>query len=207
MGDTDSLETKQGKRTFANMAFCDESIELPKDYQVSEKDILCGRGRSCYNHIGNKRFRITIAMNLKRYVNAKTKVKKSQVVHSIVQHLRHSTSVGGFIKKNHRTGRYMLVSDHLAREKVGHALRDALSTIKRHQRDDPSKMELNHQDNVSQAEQAIFKSLDLYPDNTTSYGEETGIMFKPDLNASLDPVNLAVYEQSSRACSPVMMSI
>lgn len=44
MGDTDSFETKQGKRTFANMAFCDESIELPKDYQVSEKDILCGRG-------------------------------------------------------------------------------------------------------------------------------------------------------------------
>ena len=42
--DTNSLEIKQGKRTFANMAFCDESMELPQGYQVSDKDILCGRG-------------------------------------------------------------------------------------------------------------------------------------------------------------------
>ena len=95
-----------------------------------------------------------------------------------------------------------MVSDHLAREKVGHALRDALITVKRHQRDDPSQMELDHRDNVLQAEQAIFKSLDLYPSSIGS-GEVSDVLFKPDLNASFDPVTSATV----RTASPLIMSI
>lgn len=129
-------------------------------------------------------------MNIRRYVYAKTKIAKSQVVHSIVEELRQSSAVGGFVKRNHITGRYMAVSDYLAREKVGHALRDALNVIKRHQRDDPYEMELDKQENVVEAEQAIFKSLNLYR------GRQETEMFKRDLNASLD---ISQYESSSAA--------
>ena len=101
-------------------------------------------------------------MNLKRYVEAKTKIDKSQVVHSIVDQLRQSTSIGGFVKKNHATGRWMAVSDYIAREKVGHALRDSLNTIKRAQREDPFRVELNQRENIIEAEEAIFRSLDLW---------------------------------------------
>jgi hypothetical protein len=138
-------------------------------------------------------------MNLKRYVDAKTKVEKSQVVHSIVEHLRQSSAVGGFVKKNHRTGRYMVVSDQLAREKVGHALRDSLGKSGGQHRQgqdyDPHRMEMVKRNIVMQAEQTIFKSLDLYHGRT-----ETGII-TPDLNASLD----VSQHESSRAASPNML--
>lgn len=144
-------------------------------------------------------------MNLKRYVTAKTKIAKSQVVHSIVEHLRQSSAVGGFVKKNHATGRYMAVSDDLAREKVGHALRDALNVMKRSQQraaHDPYKFELNSRENIYEAEQAIFRSLDLYR------GKQTSVIYEPDLNASLDVSSLDVSQcessTSSTRASPVI---
>ena len=120
-------------------------------------------------------------MNLKRYVNAKTKVDKSQVVHSIVEDLRESSAVGGFVKKNHVTGRWMAVNDYLAREKVGHALRDALNSIKRAQRQNSYKVEKDKEETLCEAEQAIFKSLDLYRG-----GYESSDDYESKLNASFD---------------------
>lgn len=120
-------------------------------------------------------------MNLKRYVSAKTKVDKSQIVHSIVQDLRESSAVGGFVKKNHVTGRWMAVNDYLAREKVGHALRDALNSIKREQRQSPYKLEMEKKENVNEAEQSIFRSLDL-----CRGGYESTDDYESKLNASFD---------------------
>lgn len=41
--DSSSLEIKEGKRTFASMAFCEDSVELPEGFVPCDKDILCGR--------------------------------------------------------------------------------------------------------------------------------------------------------------------
>lgn len=157
-------------------------------------------GKSCYDHIGNRRFRVTIAVNLRRYVYARTKVEKSQVVASIVEHLRESSSVGGFVKKNHRTGRYMAVSDALAREKVGHALRDALNVMKRAQRDSPFKIAcLDKRETLFEAQEAIFKSLDLCRRHDESNEEDTPdtcVSSAPNLNASF---NVCEQEQDSNA--------
>lgn len=142
-------------------------------------------GKSCYDHLGNRRFRVTIAVNLRRYVYAKTKIEKSQVVASIVEHLRQSDSVGGFIKKNHRTGRWMAVSDALAREKVGHSLRDALSAMKRAQRDCPFKVALGKQESVFEAEEAIFRSLHLCRRHTSEPKPDV-CQSSPNLDASFD---------------------
>jgi len=130
-------------------------------------------------------------MNLKQYVQAKTKIDKSQVVHSIVDHLRQSSSVGGFVKKNHATGRWMAVSDYIAREKVGHALRDALNNIKRAQREDPYRIELQRHENICEAEQAIFKSLNLCqrksePDDYESKLNASFDAYEPDPITSFD---------------------
>jgi hypothetical protein len=51
--DTETLKIKQEKHTFASMAFCDDSVELPEDYIVSDKDILCGRGAYTANESTN----------------------------------------------------------------------------------------------------------------------------------------------------------
>jgi hypothetical protein len=68
-------------------------------------------------------------MSLNRYQGAKTRVEKSQVVHAIVTQLRLSSPTGAFLKMNYVTRKWMTVSDAVAHEKVGHAIRDALSVV------------------------------------------------------------------------------
>lgn len=103
-------------------------------------DVLCGRGNTQMNHVGNRRFRITIAMNLDKYLSLETRIQKSNHVMSIVATIRQSG--GRFLKKdttasacspstpagnNNRKKSFCWkeIGDKLAREKVGHALRDA----------------------------------------------------------------------------------
>lgn len=71
-------------------------------------------------------------MNLKRYQSARCKVDKTLVVIGIVNSIRRSSPLGGFIKKCLKTGRWISMSDEAAREKVGHCLRDMIAS----QRDD-----------------------------------------------------------------------
>jgi hypothetical protein len=78
--------------------------------------------------VGNRRFRICIDNNLKTYVDATSKHAKSMVVTGIVDTVRESSTQrqGGFVRKGLVTGRWYEVGDKIAREKVGHALRDAI---------------------------------------------------------------------------------
>jgi|Transcript_3628 hypothetical protein len=132
-----------------NMGLVDERIlahapvekmtPLPVEFQPSNYDVICGRGKSCFNHIGNRRFRVTIDMNLSRYASASSKLEKSLIVMSIVDTVRDNSPRGGFVKHVVRTSRWYEVGDHLAREKVGQALREALVAK------DPQKREAKKQ--------------------------------------------------------------
>jgi hypothetical protein len=65
---------------------------------------------------------------MKTYVDATSKHAKSMVVTGIVDTVRESSTQrqGGFVRKGLVTGRWYEVGDKIAREKVGHALRDAI---------------------------------------------------------------------------------
>ena len=89
-------------------------------------DVFCGRGKACAAWIGNRRFRVTIAMNKERYKQAPTKLDKSLVVDEIVKTFSSASPNGGFIKKDASTGRWYKISEQQARDKVGHAMRDAV---------------------------------------------------------------------------------
>lgn len=99
---------------------------LPEGYMPSEYDVICGRGKECFEHVGNRRYRVTIDINLNRYAEAKTKLQKSVIVMSIVDQVKGNSPFGGFIKKDSATGKWYRVTDNLAREKVGQSLREAL---------------------------------------------------------------------------------
>jgi hypothetical protein len=109
--------------------------ELPIDFKPENYDIICGKGKSFFNHIGNRRFRVTIELYLPQYQAAQTKSGKSAIVNNVVNLIRSSTSsgAGGFIRFDKKTNRWMELGDAGSREKVGQAIRDALT-----QRD-PSK--------------------------------------------------------------------
>ena len=84
-------------------------------------DILCGRSSTAFNNIGNRRFRMTISFNLKRYLDAPTRSDKSVVIWNIVKLLKED--VGARFLKTTKNG-YVELSEKKMREKVGHALRD-----------------------------------------------------------------------------------
>jgi hypothetical protein len=96
--------------------------QLPEDYELSDADILCGRGRACLKHPGNKTFSEVVRANLQRYIDAPKRVDKSIVVASVADSLKESG--GRFIKRDKHSKLYCELSDDQAHEKIGHAIRD-----------------------------------------------------------------------------------
>jgi len=88
--------------------------QLPEDYVLSEYDVICGRGRRCFNHIGNQRFRKIVADILPKYSDASAKLEKTIIICDVVNTVRGNSPNGGFVKKDPATGRYFEVGDFLA---------------------------------------------------------------------------------------------
>ena len=116
--------------------------------EITEADVLCGRGKDSHAHFGNKRFQCIIQMNRDAYQQASTREEKTDLSNRIVQMIR---SCGGrFLKRVDKNdnddcsttnnesssvaspspappiqGLWKEVSASYAREKVSHALRSA----------------------------------------------------------------------------------
>jgi len=90
------------------------STPLPENYVLNEHDVLCGRGSTCYNHIGNQRFRRLVQARLQDYSNATTKLEKSTIISSIVDQVRLNSGLGGFVKKDPLTGSISECGDFIA---------------------------------------------------------------------------------------------
>lgn len=99
---------------------------LPEDFEPGEHDVICGRGRKIFMHIGNERFRRMVADCLDEYSASVTKLEKSYILCDIVAQVRSNSPNGGFVKKDPKDGRWCEVGDFLAREKTSQAFRDAL---------------------------------------------------------------------------------
>lgn len=99
-------------------------VDLPEKYEVGPNDVVCGRGKGSYNRTGNKKFRAMVQEHVEEYVQAKTKLDKSMVLSAIVEKV-HEQWNGRFIKQ--RKGVWEEIGDEQAREKAGHAIREAIA--------------------------------------------------------------------------------
>ena len=99
---------------------------LASNFQPGPFDVICARGKYALNHAGNQRYRALIASHLDQYAQTKTKLEKSILVSQIMAAVREASPLGGFVKQ--KSGVWYEVGDHLAREKIGQSLRDALHT-------------------------------------------------------------------------------
>lgn len=97
---------------------------LPEHYEVGPNDVVCGRGKGSYNRPGNKKFRAMVQEHVQEYVQAKTKLDKSMVLSAIVEKVREENG-GRFVKQ--KKGYWHEIGDEQAREKVGHAIREAIA--------------------------------------------------------------------------------
>jgi hypothetical protein len=101
---------------------CDEGSEatimemtpLPENYVLAENDILCGRGKKCFRHIGNENFRKLVQANLRSYAAAPTKTEKTLIIREVIKRVQDSSPNGGFVKHDPLTGRYYEVGDTMA---------------------------------------------------------------------------------------------
>ena len=98
---------------------------LPHKYEAGPNDVVCGRGKGSYNRPGNKKFRALVQEYVPRYVNARTKLDKSMVLSAIVEKVREEN--GGRFIKQRKGGEWHEIGDEQAREKVGHAIREAIA--------------------------------------------------------------------------------
>jgi len=94
-------------------------------------DVLCGRDRCAFNTVGNRRFRIIVALNLDRYVESPSRQEKSRVVWNISQQIKRNG--GRFVK--YQNGHLVELSDKLVQQKVGHSIRDKLGHYQSHSKE------------------------------------------------------------------------
>jgi len=115
----------------------DDVFPLGKDFEPRSWSIICGRGRENYDNTGNRRLRVLVDYRLDEYKKAnKSRSKKSAIVTSIVSTVREAANnYGSFIKYDPLIQQWCEVSEDIAREKVGHLIRDRLFQL------DPSKLE------------------------------------------------------------------
>eukprot|EP00543_Licmophora_paradoxa_P007289 CAMPEP_0202446306 /NCGR_PEP_ID=MMETSP1360-20130828/4840_1 /ASSEMBLY_ACC=CAM_ASM_000848 /TAXON_ID=515479 /ORGANISM="Licmophora paradoxa, Strain CCMP2313" /LENGTH=337 /DNA_ID=CAMNT_0049062751 /DNA_START=28 /DNA_END=1038 /DNA_ORIENTATION=- len=89
-------------------------------------DVLCGRGKACFDHLGNQRFRQIIEQTLPKYSKAKTKGEKTFFVRLVVNHI--AVQGGRFLKLDRDSNQWYEGDVICAKSKVGHAFRDAKET-------------------------------------------------------------------------------
>ena len=99
---------------------------MPGEYYPSAYDVMCGRGKTAANHIGNQRFKVTISIYLRRYSESTSRAQKTAVISDVVELVRQNSPGGGFVKYDQNKSKWYEVGDHLAREKVSQAFRDML---------------------------------------------------------------------------------
>ena len=105
----------------------DRMTPLPTMWKPDNWSVICGRGRDAFDHVGNRRFRILVDINLEKYSKARSKFEKSMIVVGILDAIRDGSEVGGFVKHDPKSGRYFEVGDEVAREKIGQQFRTALA--------------------------------------------------------------------------------
>jgi hypothetical protein len=118
-GSSPTIVGKGGGSMTSNMT------PLPSNFEPGPDDVICGRGKKCYNHIGNERFRQRVMTHLEEYSLAKSKLDKSGVLSKVVDEVRQQSPNGGFVKQDEH-GAWHEVGDFLAREKTSQSFRDAL---------------------------------------------------------------------------------
>jgi hypothetical protein len=107
-----------------------DAAPLGTDFLPGEYDVVCGRGKGSYNRPGNRHFREIVRAHVAEYLSSKSKLDKSLILNRIIEQVRAQN--GGtalFVKERAKDGAWFEIGDDQAREKVGHAIREAVGTI------------------------------------------------------------------------------
>ena len=108
--------------------------------ELTGYDILCGRNKLAFNHVGNRRFRVTISLFLNQYFQKPGRTDRSILILHILETIHKAG--GRFLKEEtnshgndddsmstsssgSNSSYWVELSEKEQRNKIGHALRDA----------------------------------------------------------------------------------
>ena len=103
------------------------AVKAKTTVQPGQYDVLCNRSLMPFNHIGNRRFRVIVENHASSYAETTGKSDRSLMVHSIVKTIQ---GAGGRFLKKTTGGTWDETLNVKSRDKVGHALRSAMSARK-----------------------------------------------------------------------------
>ena len=96
------------------------------DFALTEYDILVGRHKLAFNHVGNRRFRAVISSFLPKYFESTSRTARARLVQDIINSIE--LAGGRFVKQADPkvdNGELIEITLKEKRNKVGHAIRDA----------------------------------------------------------------------------------
>jgi hypothetical protein len=97
---------------------------------LGKYDVICGRHKDAFDNVGNRRFRVLIALSVSKYVHAPSRAHKSAVIKDIVDSIH--TAGGRFLQrpKGASTCKWEELDEKQTYDKIGHALRDMSVSLK-----------------------------------------------------------------------------
>mmetsp|Transcript_4099 Transcript_4099/g.8460 ORF Transcript_4099/g.8460 Transcript_4099/m.8460 type:complete len:547 (-) Transcript_4099:253-1893(-) len=98
-----------------------DDIKLEGVTQISDVDVLCGRGGAALRHPGNQTYRRLVNLNKGLYITC-LKTEKLKISRSIVAAIREQK--GRFLEKDSKTNSWYDIGDKKAVEKTSQALRE-----------------------------------------------------------------------------------
>lgn len=100
---------------------------------LGSNDVICGRHKDASTNVGNRRFRILVAVMTQKYISAPTRAHKSMVIRDVVETIH---GCGGkfvrqckFKRSSNGATLWEELSEKQIYDKVGHAFRDMLVSI------------------------------------------------------------------------------
>jgi hypothetical protein len=128
----------------------------PHHDKLGPYDVICGRSSSAFNNVGNRRFRVTMSLNLNQYMEAPTRLDKSMLIISIAQMIK-SEQGGRFLIQKAKSGNYVELNDKQIREKIGHALRDLAGAARKGEAEETELDQALRADNCEASSEASWK--------------------------------------------------
>ena len=161
----------------------DQKISSTTSCTLGPYDVICGRSKTAFNNVGNRRFRFTIALALPRFLNTKSRKEKSIVIESIKklvhqnggkflmmlnddeEHILRDAAVVGSVDLNNNNNsnnsnstEWTELDAKQSHLKVGHALRDAerkLSKARKQQQKQHRQQQQQQQQQNNETETGI----------------------------------------------------
>ena len=92
---------------------------------IGPYDVLCGRDKSAFNNIGNRRMRVFLSLYLAQYMEAPDRLAKSEMIETVANTIRQSG--GRFLKWSTDTHTYVPLNEKEVHRKCSHAFRDMVA--------------------------------------------------------------------------------